>query len=242
MAPARNRKFRIEQVSKIGAAALENDDIETRRHRELMEAISEIGEGGGAPVEMPAEMLAKHRADLEEAQRLKSEIAEMYEAISRTKQEIASVHHEGFAAGKGEAQPAFSELDEVVRHTEQATETILSSAEAIEHNSGNLIAALKGTANKNMADEIHDQVINIFEACNFQDVTGQRITKVVGTLKFIEERITGIMAIWGGEDAFRDVAPNLSRPPEGDKALLHGPSAMDDPTTASQDDIDALFD
>ena len=48
-------------------------------------------------------------------------------------------------------------------------------------------------------------MIKIFEACNFQDLTGQRITKVVGTLKFIETHIVRMMEIWGGLEAFKDI-------------------------------------
>ncbi|MEV8810475.1 hypothetical protein AB0066_25445, partial [Klebsiella pneumoniae] len=46
-------------------------------------------------------------------------------------------------------------------------------------------------------NQIADLCTRIYEACSFQDLTGQRITKVVRTLSFIEERVNAMMAIWG---------------------------------------------
>jgi len=36
-----------------------------------------------------------------------------------------------------------------------------------------------------------------FEACSFQDITGQHIQKVVGTLTSIEDRISGLLGTHG---------------------------------------------
>jgi chemotaxis protein CheZ len=80
----------------------------------------------------------------------------------------------------------------------------------------------------------------VFEACNFQDLTGQRITKVVNTLRFVEERIIKMMEIWGGADKFKDIEVELEHR-MGDQGLLNGPSLGTDQDIASQDDIDALF-
>ena len=92
-----------------------------------------------------------------------------------------------------------------------------------------------------LAGDIQDQVVEIFESCNFQDLTGQRITKVVGTMRFIEDRIIRMMDIWGGIESFQgvEVVDELHR--EGDAALLNGPALEGQADVASQDDIDALF-
>lgn len=88
-------------------------------------------------------------------------------------------------------------------------------------------------------------MVSIFEACNFQDITGQRITKVVGALKFIEERVAGMMDIWGGANGLAAFAPEPEMPdetPETDESsLLNGPALEEADGHASQDDIDALF-
>ena len=95
---------------------------------------------------------------------------------------------------------------------------------------------------KILSEEIQERVISIFEACNFQDLTGQRISKVMGTMKFIEQHIYEMMEIWGGVDAIRQHAPPIVDTREGDAKLLNGPKLDGDVGHASQDDIDALFD
>jgi chemotaxis protein CheZ len=133
------------------------------------------------------------------------------------------------------------ELDAIVSGTEQATETILAAAEYIDQTANNLGAALKFEQNKQPVQDIQDHVIRIFEACNFQDLTGQRITKVVATLKFIETHIVRMIDIWGGMEAFKDMTPEAIAEREGDKKLLNGPKLEEEAGHVSQDDIDALF-
>ena len=77
--------------------------------------------------------------------------------------------------------------------------------------------------------------------CNFQDLTGQRITKVVSTLRFVEDRIMQMMDIWGGIETFKDIEVEQRELKEGDAALLNGPALESDIDVATQDDIDALF-
>ncbi len=137
---------------------------------------------------------------------------------------------------------AAEELSAIVKGTEEATNKILQSAEVVEINSSNLVAMLKEESQQALACEIQDNVVNIFEACNFQDLTGQRITKVVKTFCFIEQRIYKMMEIWGGSEGFLDITPEELEFRQGDGALLNGPSLENDGDVASQDDIDALFD
>src|SRR6266852_1284870 len=91
-------------------------------------------------------------------------------------------------------------------------------------------------------EEIQERVVSIFEACNFQDLTGQRISKVMTTMKFIENHIVVMMDIWGGVDAIKAHAPAIIDEREGDDRLLNGPKLDGDAGHASQNDIDALFD
>jgi chemotaxis protein CheZ len=95
---------------------------------------------------------------------------------------------------------------------------------------------------KLLSEEIQEKVISIFEACNFQDLTGQRISKVMATMKFIEHHIMAMMEIWGGVDAIKAHAPAIIDTREGDDRLLNGPKTDGDVGHVSQDDIDALFD
>jgi chemotaxis regulatin CheY-phosphate phosphatase CheZ len=126
-----------------------------------------------------------------------------------------------------------NELLAVTAGTEQATQKILAAAEEIDQLANNLSAALKGKIEQGLAQDIQDLVIRIFEACNFQDLIGQRVSKVMTTLKFVEDQITSVL----------DEIKNMSARPSGEAAqYLHGPRLGDDTGHVSQTDIDAIFD
>lgn len=198
----------------------------------------EIGEVAEAPVAAP--MSEFDRKAIEEGRRLKNELHLIYEAIKRTKQEIATLHVTGF---KGpQMQRVTDELDAVIGGTEHATQQILSAAEEIDENASALVASLKQEHEHALAADIQERVLSIFEACNFQDLTGQRINKVVNSLKFIESHVMQMIEIWGGMGAFEEFEPAAIAEREGDAKLLNGPKLDNDMGHASQDDIDSLFD
>lgn len=244
---AQRRTFRIEtfQLPKHNgrgaraAAADGDDDVSATRHRELLSAIKHVQNLIEPEEQVSAQILEDYKSQLDEARKMKAELAEIYEAIGRTKREIATLHVTGFNGP--EMSRVTDELDAIVLGTEQATETILAAAEEIDQDAATLISLLKKADNQGLADDIQGQVIKIFEACNFQDLTGQRITKVVNAMHFIEERIVRMMEIWGGMEGFKDVEPEELPERVGDEALLNGPSLDTDLDVASQDDIDALF-
>jgi chemotaxis protein CheZ len=120
-----------------------------------------------------------------------------------------------------------SELLAVVSGTEQATQKILAAAEEIDITANNLSAALNGKIEQGLAQDIQDLVIQIFEACNFQDLIGQRVAKVLTAMKFVEDHIARVLE----EIKTASVAA----------AALHGPRLEGDRGHASQDDIDAMF-
>lgn len=152
------------------------------------------------------------------------------ELIQQAKRDIAALRPEDI---KREHIPqATDELDAVVAATEKATEAILDAAERIEE----IARGLDGEQAKALADS----ATRIYEACNFQDITGQRVSKVVATLRQIEDRVGELVAAVGGESG----AANADRPrdPAATKQadeLLHGPQL---PANAiSQEDVDAFF-
>jgi len=221
-------------------------DIEEFRHRQVMDAITGLQGAGVAKQttqeqgETSNEVLESIRNELAQSNRLKAELDEIRTSIIDTKREITSLHHSGFV-GDDQAT-ASDELDAVVKGTEDATEKILTAAEIIETNAANLANSLNRAGDHNMALDIQEHAIAIFEACNFQDLTGQRITKVVNTLKFIEERVDYMMTIWGGEESFAGISPEKQPGKTSDDHLLNGPAMEDAIDVVSQDDIDALFD
>lgn len=129
---------------------------------------------------------------------------------------------------------ATDELDAVVGATEDATGRILDAAEAIMTIAGEKV---EGPAQ----DEIVELATSIFEASNFQDITGQRITKVVKTLKHIESKIEALVGILGEEveKARKNRIGEDEPEPSGDEKLLNGPQL---PGGANdQDEIDRLL-
>lgn len=239
MVASQRKRFRIERLESRGMDAAEPGDAGGYRHQQLMDAIGQLRDTLAPQQEISTELLDRYRNELDEAQKIKRDMEEIYRAIADTKKDIATLHHTGF--GEEHFSTVSHQLDAVVTHTETATEVILSAAEQIDNDASNLAASLTGPDNE-MAADIQDQVIKIFESCNFQDITGQRITKVVETLKFIEARVDHMIDIWGGIDSFEEIDPMEMEKPEGDAALLNGPALSDAANMASQDDIDALFD
>ena len=254
---AQRKIFRIEQMGVDGAmdpgidfrVSLETDplhespgavsDLEAgRRHHELLAEIKAL-RALVQPQEDAQRVLESYQAQIAEMQKLKGELVIIHAAITRTKQEIATLHVTGFHGEN--ASRMTHELDAVVNGTEQATQTILGMVEEIDGIASAMIDGEKEQDDKALGQAIQERVVKVFEACNFQDITGQRISKVVNTWKFIEGHVGQMMEIWGGIDAFKDFIPEAPPEPEGDDSLLNGPKLENDAGHASQDDIDALF-
>lgn len=130
---------------------------------------------------------------------------------------------------------ATDELSAVVAATESATNAILDAVEGIEKTASALAVEAGGP--------IRDGVTRIYEACNFQDITGQRITKVVNVLKEIDRTVLGLMEAFGialDPAAARALASAPPKRKGGEADLLNGPQMP----AAAQDQasIDALFD
>jgi chemotaxis protein CheZ len=249
--------FRIEQSEQEGvpesgaeAAAVAYDPMPdstpdprpdlsaAQRHHELIAEIKAL-RALVEPKEEAQRILETYQVQLAEMQKLKGELVIIHNAICRTKQEIATLHVTGF---HGESMSRMThELDAVVSGTEQATQTILNMVEDIDQFATTLIESAPNAAEQEIGRSIQERVVKVFEACNFQDITGQRISKVVGTWKFIENHVDQMMNIWGGLEAFKEFLPVTPPERQGDAALLNGPKLEEDVGHVSQDDIDALF-
>ena len=138
----------------------------------------------------------------------------------------------------------------------------ITEAQAFQHELGLIYAAVDRTRNEMRAleaeapageqtararRELHaivggteqDRVVQIFEACNFQDLTGQRVAHVMATLKFVEEHVARLLTIWHGIEQFEPVV--LCEEAGGDRRFLNGPKLPGDRGHSTQDDIDGLF-
>jgi chemotaxis protein CheZ len=180
------------------------------------------------------------RTQIGQAYELKGELDLIHEAIRRTKQDIGGFEGSDFF-GPQMARVG-QELDAVVVGTEQATEKILKSAEDIDQIANNMSSLLKGEYAQGLAQDVRDHVVKIFEACNFQDLTGQRIGKVLSTLKFIEQRIDRMQEIWRDIERVVPAPPATPRGTNDESKFLNGPKLDGDSGHASQADIDVIFD
>ena len=167
---------------------------------------------------------------------LRGQLHDLRDSIDKTKKEIAAVRQPG--AGDDRLTSAALELDAIVEATEEATNEILDATEAIEERVQKLRQIVGDGAAAEALDEIGQFAIKIFEACNFQDISGQRTGKVIKTIRYLEERISTMIGIWGAEE-FAGVEVEKEELDE-DAKLLEGPQLKDQ--GVSQDDIDALFD
>jgi chemotaxis protein CheZ len=158
--------------------------------------------------------------------------------IEQTKSEIAALRPTGTENDR--LLVVANELDAIVEATENATQTILEAAEKLDGLSQQLAGSKDSDPFvKSVADEIGDTIITIYEACNFQDITGQRISKVVKTLEFVEQRVMAMITIWGDE-AIAELQPTANETHASEEAaLLNGPQLASN--AISQDDIDKLF-
>ena len=144
--------------------------------------------------------------------------------IRATRSEIGALR-----SGSGNPQmfsTTTDELEEIVTETARATNRIMDAAEAVEK-----VAA---TLESGPANALMDATTSIYEASAFQDITGQRITKIVRALQSLEEKLAALATAFGPLD--ESVGEEM---PQGDAALLNGPQR--ESTAASQTDIDALF-
>ena len=123
---------------------------------------------------------------------------------------------------------AADQLDAIVASNEEATNTILEATE--------IIAA---KANELDEPEITEQVTRIFEASSFQDLTGQRTSKVIANLKYIEDHINHLIFALFGEEMDEKRQTMARRDMSSKDALLDGPQLPGEGN--KQAEIDALL-
>lgn len=161
--------------------------------------------------------------------RLFREIGAIAEFIGTAKRDIAAIGVTELAASR--IPDAGRDLDAIVEATESATNAIMSEAEAL--------MALDGDDAEEIKARVGDAAMRVFEACAFQDLTGQRVKKVVETLQLIEKRVARLAgAFESGDFAALDAEEEAA---EKRKAalLLNGPQAKG--VAIEQDDIDRLL-
>lgn len=157
---------------------------------------------------------------------MQKELRGILKKIVTLRNEISKVHADDIANNR--IPEMGKELSEVVKATEAATNSIMSAAETV--------LEAEDKPEKEYKELVAAQMMEIFEACSFQDITGQRVTKVVNTVEVIEERIVVLCEMLDSHE--KGVAPVLSKKEQAKKdQLLTGPSS----NGVDQSAIDAMF-
>ena len=110
------------------------------------------------------------------------------------------------------------ELEAVVQATEAAANQIMEAAEAI----GEWLR--DGSRDVDALEAVAERLNSIFEACTFQDVTGQRVRRAIQHLQQVENMLTDLMPAGSGP----------SRPDKPVDAPMGNPDLV-------QDDVDRMF-
>ena len=168
---------------------------------------------------------------------LKKEINGLFHYIQRVRQEIAAIHHP--ADDDNKFGTMGEQLDAIVKATEEATNTIMEAMENNEKLLDELKKKLEDPKQIGLIDQIVKNGNSVFEACSFQDITGQRVTKVVKSVTYIEDRVNALITIWG-KVALEEVEVKPDHEKSADEELMHGPQL--DGEGISQAEIDKLFD
>lgn len=164
--------------------------------------------------------------------RIYTEFADLSKYMEQARKDIAALRPVG-ELNSMHIPRAGMELEAIVEATEEATNTIMQASEEIMG-----AGTADGEAYQNI---VNDAIMRIFEACSFQDITGQRISKVVETFNHIEMRLQAVAALiesMGGDN-------RAEQPAESDverrrrELLLNGPQLKGEGT--GQEEIDAMF-
>lgn len=152
---------------------------------------------------------------------------EVYRQLKDIEAKLKEVH-EGVSGiiQDGGMPDSAKHLDEVLRHTEEAATDIMNAASAI----GDLVSGSPDT----IRDKVGEHVTKIFEACTFQDISGQRIKKVLKSLKAIEDKVSHLVHALEGKKGNFSGSPHSKGDP-----LLSGPQLPSDAPT--QEEVDKLF-
>lgn len=234
----RRKVFRIEESAcsrPMSPAAAGPEGA--RQYREFMTELQTL-RGIVAPRLEPArEALERSRAQIAEAAAYKHELRLIRAAVQGARADMQSLAEETQSGER--ASRANRELAAIVSGVERATQSILQAAEEIDQTANTLAASLKNAQDRDLAHDIGDRVAAIFEACNFHDLTSQRAGRVMETLKFVEEHVERLVAIWHGVES--SVPGESHESATDDRRFLNGPRLPDDRGHCNQTDIDTMF-
>ncbi len=156
----------------------------------------------------------------------RDDVLRMRQALQRARQELT-------ATMDARLQRMAEELKSIRRDTDSATHTVLGEIEQIDDMAKTLAAALKSEQHRALAQDIQEHATRIYEACNFQDIAGQRIANALLAIEAVESQLARAAATL---DERVTTQATTER-----NALVNGPRLTTDTGHASQDDVDLIF-
>jgi chemotaxis protein CheZ len=225
-------------LSEADYEAIEGAVLETNRGRWFLSEFARRNRHADTKMLLTAidrlEAAIRGERTAESVDRIRFDLVEMAKAIARTKAEIAAIKPDGEQHGKfGEAS---EELDSIVGATEAATSDILAAAEHIQEVAWTL---REQGLEAEVCDLIDAKATAVYTACSFQDLTGQRIRKVIQVLRYLEGRINAMIDIWGLDGSMAAEAASAARARAGEAALLSGPAHV--AHGLDQSDVDVVM-
>jgi chemotaxis regulatin CheY-phosphate phosphatase CheZ len=216
---------------------IESAILETPRGRWFLREHARRHQGADTERVIKAVMELRHSmaagSGLNHVEILRRELQEMSHSIVQTRQEIAAIKPADHP-GNNRIMVATEELDAIVTATERATSDILTAAERLQLLADDLTTT---GADQRLCDEVANLATNILMACSFQDITGQRTTKVVHVLRYLEQRVNAMIEIWGVEGVKQKLLETGDKRP--DAHLISGPPR--DGEGILQDAVDRLM-
>lgn len=244
MAVEAQKKFRIEiqqeeYLARVGGSAISPTGVSNGAGtQDILNAIAALrddllnGSAPGAGAGPDTERIILEKVAVE------NELKLLSNALDKTKKEIAGLRYSSLHGDRISSMN--NQLDEIVTAAEEATNNILESAEEIDSDLQKMQQTASSDDEFMMLEKMSAEVIKIFEACNFQDLTGQRVTKVCETLKHVEVRVDAMIKCLGGdEEAFSELV-EVEDTKDEDGVALEGPQNAGE--GISQADIDSMFD
>ena len=166
----------------------------------------------------------------------RDELSTLRDIVARNTRTLVALMNDGKDRRMARAA---GELAAAVESMETATQKVLASVESVDDCARVLVSALTDDYHHGLAQDIQDHVVRVYEACNFQDLAGQRIGKVIATLVMVEEQLSAM--IENSNSVARAARPDEIAAPQPSADLLNGPRLDGAGGHATQKDIDLIF-
>ncbi len=213
-------------------AAQNGDMIPAEQVRELVAAVKEMfGQQGNSSTN----------------EKLYQELGELAKYINNARKELQEVKSSNIA--EDHLPSASNQLDAIVQMTEQATGRIMDECDRLtmfhtdmRERLLNVDPPIEPDALAGIDDAMNSaaaSVTHIFEACNFQDITVQRIQKVVKALQEIERQVLRMVVVFGLMENKNNLDAETTAELQEDAALLNGPQLSGQ--GLDQDEIDSIL-